>query len=86
MSNTDSRYCKRDWCKSEHHHPDAGVTKTYPTGGVPFLALNEVSIDVRQGEFLGITGKIRGRENYSSQYDLRGQQVDLRECPVSLGG
>ena len=60
MSNTDSRYCKHDWCKSEHHHPDAGVTKTYPTGDVPFLALNKVSIDVRQGEFLGIIGKISG--------------------------
>ena len=33
------------------------VVKTYKTGGVPFLALNKVNIDIRQGEFLGITGK-----------------------------
>jgi len=33
------------------------VTKIYSTGDVPFVALNEVNIDVRQGEFLGITGR-----------------------------
>src|SRR4030095_12797815 len=33
------------------------VIKTYDTGDVPFMALNNVNIDVRQGEFLGITGK-----------------------------
>ncbi len=33
------------------------VVKTYDTGDVPFVALNNVSIDIKQGEFLGITGK-----------------------------
>jgi ABC-type lipoprotein export system ATPase subunit len=33
------------------------VVKTYDTGDVPFTALNNVSIDIKQGEFLGITGK-----------------------------
>jgi ABC-type lipoprotein export system ATPase subunit len=33
------------------------VVKTYHTGGVPFLALDNVNIDIQQGEFLGITGK-----------------------------
>lgn len=33
------------------------VVKIYTTGGVPFVALNKVNIDIRQGEFLGITGK-----------------------------
>ena len=34
-----------------------GVTKIYPTGQGPFTALNDVHVDIRQGEFLGITGK-----------------------------
>jgi ABC-type lipoprotein export system ATPase subunit len=33
------------------------VTKTYRTGDVPFVALRDVNIDIKQGEFLGITGK-----------------------------
>jgi ABC-type lipoprotein export system ATPase subunit len=33
------------------------VVKTYNTGDAPFAALNNVNIDIRQGEFLGITGK-----------------------------
>ena len=33
------------------------VVKTYITGDVPFVALNNVNIDIRQGEFLGVTGK-----------------------------
>ncbi len=33
------------------------VVKTYTTGAAPFVALNRVSLDIRQGEFLGITGK-----------------------------
>src|SRR5258705_9721236 len=33
------------------------VTKTYNTGDVPFVALDNVNIDIKQGEFLGITGK-----------------------------
>jgi ABC-type lipoprotein export system ATPase subunit len=33
------------------------VVKTYDTGDVPFTALSNVTIDIRQGEFLGITGK-----------------------------
>ena len=33
------------------------VVKTYQTGSVPFTALNQVNIDINQGEFLGITGK-----------------------------
>lgn len=33
------------------------VTKTYSTGDTPFVALDHVSIDIKQGEFLGITGK-----------------------------
>lgn len=33
------------------------VVKTYLTGEVPFVALDHVNIDIRQGEFLGITGK-----------------------------
>ncbi len=33
------------------------VVKTYMTAGQPFDALKSVSIDIRQGEFLGITGK-----------------------------
>lgn len=33
------------------------VTKTYVTGDVPFVALDNVTIDIKQGEFLGITGK-----------------------------
>ena len=34
-----------------------GVTKIYPTGDGPFVALNNVNLEIRQGEFLGITGK-----------------------------
>lgn len=33
------------------------VVKTYDTGDIPFVALNHVTIDIQQGEFLGITGK-----------------------------
>jgi ABC-type lipoprotein export system ATPase subunit len=33
------------------------VIKIYGTGDGPFMALNTVNIDIRQGEFLGITGK-----------------------------
>src|SRR5258706_16471799 len=33
------------------------VTKTYNTGDVPFVALDSVSIDIKQAEFLAITGK-----------------------------
>jgi ABC-type lipoprotein export system ATPase subunit len=33
------------------------VVKTYNTGDAPFVALKDVNIDIRQGEFLGITGK-----------------------------
>jgi ABC-type lipoprotein export system ATPase subunit len=33
------------------------VVKTYHTGDTPFVALDHVSLDIRQGEFLGITGK-----------------------------
>ncbi len=33
------------------------VVKTYATGDVPFVALNNVNIDIKQGEFLGVTGK-----------------------------
>ncbi len=33
------------------------VVKTYDTGEAPFVALDHVSIDIQQGEFLGITGK-----------------------------
>ena len=33
------------------------VVKTYTTSDVPFVALNHVTIDIQQGEFLGITGK-----------------------------
>jgi putative ABC transport system ATP-binding protein len=34
-----------------------GVTKAYPVGDEPFLALNNVNMEIFQGEFLGITGK-----------------------------
>ena len=33
------------------------VFKTYVTGDTPFVALDHVNIDIKQGEFLGITGK-----------------------------
>ncbi len=33
------------------------VNKTYTTGENPFIALNNVSLDIFSGEFLGITGK-----------------------------
>lgn len=33
------------------------VVKAYNTGESPFVALDNVNIDIRQGEFLGITGK-----------------------------
>ena len=33
------------------------VVKTYYTGETPFVALNHVTLEIRQGEFLGITGK-----------------------------
>jgi ABC-type lipoprotein export system ATPase subunit len=33
------------------------VVKTYDTGDAPFVALDKVSIDIQQGEFLGIMGK-----------------------------
>ncbi|MCJ7703829.1 MAG: ATP-binding cassette domain-containing protein, partial [Anaerolineales bacterium] len=33
------------------------VVKAYSTGEGPFLALKDVNIDIRPGEFLGITGK-----------------------------
>jgi ABC-type lipoprotein export system ATPase subunit len=33
------------------------VVKTYSTADVPFVALDNVNIDIKQGEFLGITGK-----------------------------
>ncbi len=34
-----------------------GVSKVYDTGAAPFVALKNVTLDVSQGEFLGITGK-----------------------------
>ncbi|HSR46706.1 MAG TPA: ATP-binding cassette domain-containing protein [Anaerolineales bacterium] len=34
-----------------------GLSKEYRTGDVPFLALDEVDLEIRPGEFLGITGK-----------------------------
>ena len=34
-----------------------GVSKLYPTGQEPFVALNKVDLDIHQGEFLGIMGK-----------------------------
>ena len=33
------------------------LVKTYSSGGTPFTALNQVNLEVRKGEFLGITGK-----------------------------
>jgi ABC-type lipoprotein export system ATPase subunit len=33
------------------------VVKTYNTGEAPFVALDHVNLDIKQGEFLGITGK-----------------------------
>ena len=33
------------------------VVKTYQTGDTPFVALDHICLDIRQGEFLGITGK-----------------------------
>jgi len=33
------------------------VVKTYDTGNDPFVALDHVNIDIKQGEFLGIMGK-----------------------------
>ncbi|MCB9138557.1 MAG: ATP-binding cassette domain-containing protein [Caldilineaceae bacterium] len=33
------------------------VVKTYFTGELPFTALDHVNLDIRQGEFLGITGR-----------------------------
>ena len=33
------------------------LVKEYDTGGIPFTALNNVNMDIRRGEFLGITGK-----------------------------
>ena len=33
------------------------VVKIYNTGDVPFVALDNVNIEIKQGEFLGITGK-----------------------------
>jgi ABC-type lipoprotein export system ATPase subunit len=33
------------------------VVKTYDTGDAPFTALDNVNIEIKQGEFLGITGK-----------------------------
>jgi putative ABC transport system ATP-binding protein len=33
------------------------VVKTYSTGDIPFVALDHVTMDIQQGEFLGITGK-----------------------------
>ncbi len=33
------------------------VVKTYATGAVPFVALDHVTLNIQQGEFLGITGK-----------------------------
>jgi ABC-type lipoprotein export system ATPase subunit len=33
------------------------VTKTYETGDAPFTALDNVNLEIKQGEFLGITGK-----------------------------
>jgi len=33
------------------------VVKIYNTSDAPFVALNNVNIDIKQGEFLGITGK-----------------------------
>ena len=34
-----------------------GVSKFYPTGQEPFVALNKVDLDIHQGVFLGIMGK-----------------------------
>ncbi len=33
------------------------IVKTYPTGNGSFFAINGISLDIIQGEFLGITGK-----------------------------
>ncbi len=34
-----------------------GVVKAYETSDSPFIALNDVNLDIKPGEFLGITGK-----------------------------
>jgi len=34
-----------------------GVVKAYETSDSPFIALNDVNLDINPGEFLGITGK-----------------------------
>jgi ABC-type lipoprotein export system ATPase subunit len=33
------------------------VVKTYSTADIPFVALDHVTMDIQQGEFLGIMGK-----------------------------
>ena len=33
------------------------VNKSYATGDGPFIALNNINLDIYQGEFLGVTGK-----------------------------
>src|SRR5664280_3286252 len=33
------------------------VVKTYSTADIPFVALDHVTMDIQQGEFLGIVGK-----------------------------
>ncbi len=62
------------------------VVKTYSTGDVPFVALDNVNIDIRQGEFLGDYGQVGRGKIHTAQYDLRGQRVDLWKHSFSLGG
>lgn len=44
-------------------HPDSlrmsaiGLSKTYESGGEPFTALKDISIDVHAGEFIAVTGR-----------------------------
>ncbi|HUF38455.1 MAG TPA: ATP-binding cassette domain-containing protein, partial [Anaerolineales bacterium] len=33
------------------------LVKAYRTGDGPFVALQDIDLDIRRGEFLGITGK-----------------------------
>src|SRR5512143_2571772 len=76
------------------------VTKVYQTGGAPFTALDKVSLHIRQGEFLGITGRsgagkttllnmlsgVDGLTSGSVRFQWQGDEAASEAVPVhSLG-
>ena len=62
------------------------VTKTYDTGDVPFTALDNVNLDIKQGEFLGITGKSGAGKTTLLNMISGVSELTSGQYSLSLGG